>query len=145
MATDRRAPPRRAAGFSLLELSIIVVIGGILATFAVPNYSVSSETVRVDRAAADLRSIWRAQRRHRLETGEFASSLADLVRLGHLAASFDEQRAPFLYDLRLRSRSRFLIEARRAGPGDWSGTITLDETGVFDGAVRNSDGRTVQP
>lgn len=145
MATDARARRRRRSGFSLLELTLVVVIGGVLASFAVPRATVSSETVRVDRAAADLRSIWRAQRRHRLETGTFAPTLADLVRLGHLAPTLEQQREPFLYDLNLRSRSRFLIEARRTGSSDWSGTITLDETGVLDGAVRNSDGRSVEP
>ena len=141
MTTDRR----RRAGFSLVELSIVVVIGGVLLSFAVPNYSVSTESVRVDRAAADLRSAWRAQRRHRLETGVFAPSLADLARLDLLDAALGKQVEPFRYELRLRSPSRFVLEARRTGSGDWTGTITLDETGLLGGSVSNSHGKTVRP
>jgi prepilin-type N-terminal cleavage/methylation domain-containing protein len=144
MRIDRRVR-RPAAGFSLLELSLVVVIGGIVAAFAIPDPGVGSEAIRVDRAAADLRSIWRAERRHLLETGTLAPDLEGLRKSGYLESGFGRDAEPFAYDVRVQGGSRFAIEALRAGSRNWKGKLTLDETGTLSGGVRNGDGKTVRP
>ncbi len=144
MATDR-PQRRRNAGFSLLELTLVVVIGGIVASFAVPDYSASSEAVRVDKSAGDLRSIWRAQRRHNLERGMLAGSVSELTSRGYLPESLGSAEKPFTYSVKLRGRGRFDIEARRAGGTKWSGGMRLDETGTLSGGTRSGDGDIIRP
>jgi prepilin-type N-terminal cleavage/methylation domain-containing protein len=136
---------RRNAGFSLLELTLVVVIGGIVASFAVPEYSASSEAVRVDKSASDLRSIWRAQRRHNLERGVLAGSVSELTSRGYLPMSLGGTEKPFTFSVKLRGRGRFDIEARRVSGSMWSGGIRLDETGILSGGTRSSDGEVIRP
>ena len=50
------APPKKA-GFSLVELTIVVVILGVLATFAVPRYRSSVEKTKVAGAFNSLAEI----------------------------------------------------------------------------------------
>ena len=52
---------RARAGFTLVELLIVVVIVGILATIAVPRYSVSKAKAIKAAAMSDLRNLVTAQ------------------------------------------------------------------------------------
>lgn len=66
------------AGFSLVELTIVVVILGILATFAVPRFLSSVEKTKASEAFSYLAQIESAQARHNAEKGRYAWSLRDL-------------------------------------------------------------------
>ena len=48
---------RRQAGFTLLELLIVVGILGILASIGVPQYRAALQTARVGKAKHELRTI----------------------------------------------------------------------------------------
>jgi len=58
-------------GFNLLELLLVVVIIGILASIALPNYTKSKEHALGKEAIANLKIIAAAERIAKLETGSY--------------------------------------------------------------------------
>lgn len=134
----------RQAGFSLVELTIVVVILGIMATMAVPSAGVTVENTRVDQAVAEMNGIWGAQRRYRMQHDRFAPDLDTLVAGGYLGKAVLGKESPFRYATQADRRGGFRIAATRTGSG-WRGELTLDEMGDLGGSVRNGGGREVRP
>lgn len=138
-------PAVSRAGFSLVELMIVVVIAGILATSAVPRVSKSVENTQVKQGVAGMQSIWLAQRRYRLQHNEFAPSLEVLVEHGFADERLEKKTEPFRFSLIRRGSDGLRISARRAGSGGWSGELTLDELGRVRGRVIDGGGNAVEP
>jgi prepilin-type N-terminal cleavage/methylation domain-containing protein len=65
-------------GFTLVELAVVIVMLGVLATFAVPRYLSSVEKSRAAEAFHYLSRVEAAQERYHSSHGAYASSLADL-------------------------------------------------------------------
>ena len=55
-------------GHTLVELTVVMLVVGVLASFGVPRFVHSLEQSRVDMAATNLRAIWTAQRLYWLVT-----------------------------------------------------------------------------
>jgi general secretion pathway protein G len=72
---------RANRGVSLLELSIIVAVVGLLAAIAIPVYSNAVEKSKVKRAVADMLTIRLAIERKRSDDGVFPNSLAGISGL----------------------------------------------------------------
>lgn len=68
----------KKAGFSLVELTIVVVILGILATFAVPRFMSSVEKTKASEAFNYLSQIESAQGRYNAENGKYANQTSKL-------------------------------------------------------------------
>jgi prepilin-type N-terminal cleavage/methylation domain-containing protein len=68
----------KKGGFSLVELTIVVVILGVLATFAVPRFMKSVERSKAGEAFNYLENIVTSQGTHNARTGTYASSLTTL-------------------------------------------------------------------
>ena len=68
----------KKSGFSLVELTIVVVILGVLATFAVPRFMSSVEKTKASESFSYLAQIESAQGRFNAENGRYAWSLNDL-------------------------------------------------------------------
>ena len=64
----------KKSGFSLVELTIVVVILGVLATFAVPRFMSSVEKTKASEAFSYLSQIESAQGRYNAENGKYATS-----------------------------------------------------------------------
>lgn len=68
----------KKTGFSLVELTIVVVILGILATFAVPRFMTSVEKTKASEAFSYLAQIEGAQARYNAERGKYANRTSNL-------------------------------------------------------------------
>lgn len=137
--------PARVGGFSLLETMAVLTISAVLMTIAVPGIGKNSEVVRVSKAASDLRSLWRAERRYRLEQGTFADSLAALENAGYIRSALVSATEPFTYQVTVGKRSDLTIEAKRTGSSNWYGTLRINELGELSGDVKSKDGHLLTP
>jgi type IV pilus assembly protein PilA len=68
----------RSAGFSLVELTIVVVILGVLAMMGVPRYQVAVEKAKASEAYGYLAHVAKAQEMYRARTGSYSASLSAL-------------------------------------------------------------------
>ncbi len=139
----RRATRR---GFTLVELSIAIVIIGVLVSLVVPSFVRVAEQNRVDAASQYLRSIWSAERIYWLENRTFTSSLSDLQTLGlidtKIAAGNDGY---FNYSITGADASTFTVNATRAGSSVWTGTLSVSQAGDLTGFVGNPSGVVLTP
>lgn len=67
----RSRPAGRSAGFTLVELLVVIVVIGIVAAIAIPNMLRALEKSRISRTAADLKTFETAFLDFALTTGEF--------------------------------------------------------------------------
>ena len=77
MPRRNAASPRRA-GFTLVELAVVIVSIGTLAASGVPRFLNSVEQARASEAFEYLASVRVAQERHQLRYGTYAARVADL-------------------------------------------------------------------
>ena len=67
-----------ASGFTLIELLVVVLIIGILASVALPQYQKAVDKARYTQAMTLLESIWQGEQLFYLENGKYSQSLDDL-------------------------------------------------------------------
>ncbi len=70
------------AGFSLIELLIVVAIIGIIAAIAVPSLLTSSKAPADATAKSDLRNVMTALELYFLKNGTFPATVAELEATG---------------------------------------------------------------
>jgi prepilin-type N-terminal cleavage/methylation domain-containing protein len=73
---------RAREGFTLIELMIVVVITGILASIAIPRFALASHKVKEKEADVTLKQVYTMQEAHRAAHGSYAADAADLVAIG---------------------------------------------------------------
>lgn len=66
-------------GFTLIELLVVVLIIGILASVALPQYQKAVERSRAAQAITLLKSVGQAYEAHHLSTGTWANSFDELT------------------------------------------------------------------
>jgi len=83
MKTFKQSPAQGTAGFSLVELTIVVVILGVLSMMAVPRYQTAVERAKAAESFTYLAQIQGAQERHNARTGEYAKKMNQLdIKMG---------------------------------------------------------------
>ena len=133
----------KQAGFTLIEVMVVVVIMGITASLLAPQYRRAVASGSVDNAIGSMRSIWDAQRAHLLEHGEYTDSMEVLEDEGwvdRIALNHDKE---YTYKL-IGSAYSFVVEASRKSPV-WNGTLSLDEEGEVAGWLEDDNGARVDP
>ena len=71
---------RRNAGFTLLELIVVITIIGILGTFVVVNVAGAGHKARAAKAKNDCRAIYQAAQAIETETGYWPDDIQSMVR-----------------------------------------------------------------
>jgi len=115
----------RKKGFTLVELLIVVIIIGILATIAVPQYSKMVEKTKMAEAKSILGSIMTAQELYNVEHGEYTDDVNDLMV--ELPAD-TSMRHYYVYDVDAASTT-----------ATWSATAARKITGGITGKDWYSD------
>lgn len=72
---------RRQSGFTLIEIMVVVVILGILASIVVPNIMGAPDEARTVKAKQDIRAIESALRQYRLDNYQYPTTEQGLQAL----------------------------------------------------------------
>ena len=123
-------------GVSLLEALIALIVIGILVSLSVPSFQRALEQARANSAGANLRAIWSAQRLYWLEYRAYASDVSTLRSLNLLDPTLASGQGAYRYQIQAADAGTFTATATRASNGRWTGTFSIDNTGVVSGVVR---------
>jgi prepilin-type N-terminal cleavage/methylation domain-containing protein len=123
---------RRA--YTLVEMSVVLIIMGIFITLAIPRFSRSLESARADVAGANLRAIWTAERIYWLDNRTYTTSLNVLVSLNLLDPSITSNTS-YTYLVTAADVATFTATAQRAPNVSWSGTVTITQDGGLTGTL----------
>ena len=80
----RRSDLRDSAGFTLLEMMVVVSIVGILATLAIPNYTATVTKAREAALKQGLFLLRDVIDQYRADRGKYPQTLTDLSAAGYL-------------------------------------------------------------
>ena len=75
---SRLRAPRRTAGFTLIELMVVIVILGLLVTIVGPNVQKFMERGRIQTAKTQMANLQQACETYRLEKGRLPESLDEV-------------------------------------------------------------------
>lgn len=111
---------RNRAGFTMIELAVVVTLIGVLSLIALPKYRHALERARATQAFSTMAQIQASQERYAIEWGRYARKLQSLDLDGSLPLGFRLAR--------LESgnwETGFRLVLRREGASNGYGEYTL--------------------
>lgn len=81
LSRDLRSRARRQAGFTLIEIMVVVVIIGVLAALVVPGVLGRADDARVTAARSDISSLMQALKLYKLDNQRYPSAEQGLEAL----------------------------------------------------------------
>jgi len=142
---DRREGQR---GFTLVELLVVMVILGLLASMVLPNFFRTSSKARVGIAKTQMSALGTALDSYALDTGRYPSSSEGLAALVEQPSGLDMWDGPYMKGARL-PKDPWGNPFEYAGPGDSGGggdyeIVSLGADGRRGGDELNADISTNQ-
>lgn len=131
---------RPVAGFTLLELLVVVLIIGLLAGFVAPRYFGQVGKSEINVAKAQIDALEKALDQYRLDTGHYPSTELGLVSLVQRPQNEPKWSGPYLRkDVPLDPWGRAYVYKM---PGDKGGDfdiVTFGKDGQPGGTGENAD------
>jgi type IV pilus assembly protein PilE len=118
-------------GFTLIEVMVVVVVLGILAAIAIPNYAEYVNRSRRTEAKTALLQIAQWQERRRTEAGGYQTSFPSGFALSRVPAEVSQPQT-YAISLAAPTATAYTLTAVRAGvmAADPCGDFTLTHLGV---------------
>jgi Tfp pilus assembly protein PilE len=133
------------AGTTLLEVAVVTTIIGVLVSMSVPSFQRAVEQSRADMAAANLRSIWSAERVYWLENRAYATDLSVLQSAGLIDPAIAASSTFYVYQVGSNDANSFTATAIRALNARWNGSFTIDDTGQTSGSLSSAGDSNIVP
>lgn len=139
MQLNRESLKSRRQGFSLVELSVVVVIIGVLAAFGVPHMLRNVERSKASEAFKYLAAVRASEERHQARQGTYTGVLTDLD-VEQTAPTYFTTAAPAAgATLSLEDSWTMTLTRNGAAAGYGAYTVTFTEDG-YDSANSTIDG-----
>ncbi|MBL7197190.1 MAG: type II secretion system protein, partial [Candidatus Omnitrophica bacterium] len=119
---------------TLIELMVVIIIMGVLATLALPRFAKTLETNRAKEARAALEQIRAGERIYRSSEGFYypyhpsAAQTDEATINSFLKLFLDTREIDWKYQVDTDSAGDFTATAEREGGANDGETITIDET-----------------
>jgi general secretion pathway protein G len=94
----KRFPPRKARGFTLLEIVIVLIILGTMMAFVAPKIFGNLEKANQARAKAEITLLEGQLELLKLEAGRYPNSQEGLAALVSKPSALDKWNGPYLKD-----------------------------------------------
>lgn len=124
-AFARNAAAARQSGFTLVEIMVVIVILGLLATLVVPNVMGMSEDAKVTKAQTDVKAIYDAAQLFKMKNSKIPTveelQTPDDKGQSYLDDSY-ETKDPWGQDYVIRETDRGKFEVLSMGPDGSEGT-----------------------
>ena len=89
---DQKKRRKREEGFTLVELMVVIVIIGLLATIVALNVLPSGDKARVEKAKADIATIEQGLEMYRLQNSNYPTTTQGLAALTSAPAGADASK-----------------------------------------------------
>ena len=124
-------------GFTLIELIVVVIVIGILATVAVPQYLKATERAKGGKARNSIGLISQGEKLYRADNNTYiscAAAGANAVLGSYIELADVDSDTDWSYTVTGASTTAFTVTATRRVPSANAGeTLTLTQDGVWGG------------